>query len=155
MLQIFLRISTHIQVIEHDALWAEWMSTHSSGALHTLMISLLASIMEYIHFSESDREASEKSLTLLQIRPITWEQLRETWEVKEGSELIKSNGYSYNKLTSRAWEWVLWFLGPRYACPFIVEYCPLYWQLDLGLLIWFFSMDSRINSDFYVNNLCY
>lgn len=59
--------------------------------------------MEYIDFSESDREASEEnSLTLLQILPITWEQLREIWEVTEGSELIKSNSYSYSKLMSGA-----------------------------------------------------
>lgn len=57
--------------------------------------------MEYIDFSESDREASEEnSQTLLQILPITWEQLREIWEVTEGSELIKSN--SYSKLMSGA-----------------------------------------------------
>lgn len=145
-----------------DRTWClvSWVNVQAqlrgSSYFHAQGFSLLGSVMEYIDFSKSDREASEEnSLTLLQILPITWEQLREIWEVTEGSELIKSNSYSYSKLMSGAWEWVLWYLGPRHTCPFIVEYCPLYWQPDLELLIWFFRMDLRINSDFYVNNLCY
>ena len=74
-----------------------------SSYFHAQGFSLLGSVMEYIDFSKSDREASEEnSLTLLQILPITWEQLREIWEVTEGSELIKSNSYSYSKLMSGA-----------------------------------------------------
>lgn len=156
MLQIFLKICAHIQVIEYYALWDELRSKYGSGALHTLMLRDSVSwlpIQEHMDFNEPDREAWElNGLTLLQVVPITLEQLKANSEVTEGSGLVKSNGYSYSKWVSGAWEWALWYLGPRYQCSFIVEYCPPYWQLDLGLLGLIFQ-DVR-NSDFYVN-LCY
>ena len=102
-----------------DRTWClvSWVNVQAqlrgSSYFHAQGFSLLGSVMEYIDFSKSDREASEEnSLTLLQILPITWEQLREIWEVTEGSELIKSNSYSYSKLMSGAWEWYCGTWGP-------------------------------------------